>query len=150
MLTGLANRKAFFDALEGRVCGAVLYCDLDRFKPVNDELGHRAGDELLRAVAGRMQSCVRIGDLVARVGGDEFAVLCTDVTPEQAFELAQRIRAAIVEPFHITDTTTCIGISIGVAHASPADGQELLELADRALYRAKVTRDSSICWPIDS
>jgi diguanylate cyclase (GGDEF)-like protein/PAS domain S-box-containing protein len=149
VLTELANRKAFFDALEDCAGGAVLYCDLDRFKPVNDVLGHHAGDELLRAVAGRMQACVRSGDLVARLGGDEFAVLCSDVTPEQAFELAQRIRAAIVEPFHIADTTTCIGISIGVAHSAHPVGEEVLELADRALYRAKIKRDSSICWPTD-
>jgi diguanylate cyclase (GGDEF)-like protein/PAS domain S-box-containing protein len=136
-LTGLANRKAFFDSLGTGGSGAVLYCDLDRFKPVNDELGHRGGDELLRAVARRIQRCVRSDDIVARLGGDEFAVLCQGATKEQAADLAERIRVAVEEPFQVVGTSAHVGISIGVAHTSTCLGDEVLELADQALYQAK-------------
>ncbi len=137
VLTGLANRRAFFDALDDTRGGAVLFCDLDRFKPVNDELGHRAGDELLRAVARRIQRCVRDEDVVARIGGDEFAVLCEGATEEQANDLAARIRAAVAEPFQVVGAQARVGISIGVAHTSAALGDTLIDAADRALYEAK-------------
>lgn len=144
-LTGLANRAAFFDALGGGDRnGAVLYCDLDRFKPVNDDLGHAAGDELLRAVAGRIKSCVRAGDVVARLGGDEFAVLCLGMSGERALGLADRIRAAVVEPFRVGGATTDIGISIGVAHTPDELGEAVLERADRALLQAKARGGSAV------
>jgi len=136
-LTGLANRKAFFDALVSERAGAVLYCDLDRFKPVNDALGHAAGDELLRAVSARIKASVREADLVARLGGDEFAILSFDVSREQALALAQRIREAVVAPFQILGNTVRVGLSVGVAHSSDGLGEDVLDLADRALYRAK-------------
>jgi len=146
-LTGLANRKAFFDSLNAGGSGAVLYCDLDRFKPVNDELGHRAGDELLRVVARRIQRCVRSDDIVARLGGDEFAVLCEGATPEQAADLAERIRVAIEEPFQVVGVTAQVGISIGVAYTSTHLGDSVLELADRALYEAKAEGGSAVRSP---
>jgi diguanylate cyclase (GGDEF)-like protein len=144
-LTGLANRKAFFDALgDGDRNGAVLYCDLDHFKPVNDRLGHAAGDELLRAVAGRIKSCVRAGDVVARLGGDEFAVLCLGMSRERALRLAERIRAAVIEPFGVAGATARIGISIGVAHSTEQLGEIVLERADRALLQAKSLGGSAV------
>jgi diguanylate cyclase (GGDEF)-like protein/PAS domain S-box-containing protein len=145
-LTGLANRKAFFDSLATGGSGAVLYCDLDRFKPVNDALGHRAGDELLRAVARRILGCVRSNDVVARIGGDEFALLCRGVTPQQAAILAERVAVAVEEPFQIEGASASVGISIGVAHAI-ALGDAALESADRALYRAKAQGGSAVQWP---
>jgi diguanylate cyclase (GGDEF)-like protein/PAS domain S-box-containing protein len=145
-LTGLANRKAFFDSLSEGEAGAVLYCDLDRFKPVNDELGHRAGDELLSAVAGRIQGCVRTDDIVARLGGDEFAVLCEGATEAQAAELAERIRAAVEQPFEVGGATARVGISIGVAHVTSRLGDAVLESADRALYQAKAEGGSAVRW----
>ncbi len=144
-LTGLANRKAFFDALrDGDRNGAVLYCDLDGFKPVNDGLGHAAGDELLRAVAGRVKACVRAGDVVARLGGDEFAVLCLGMSEERALELAERIRAEVSKPFRVAGSITRVDISIGVAHTSGEIGEVVLDRADRALLRAKSSGGSVV------
>jgi diguanylate cyclase (GGDEF)-like protein len=127
----------------------VLYCDLDAFKPVNDELGHVAGDELLRAVAGRIKACVRTGDVVARLGGDEFAVLCAGVSDDQAHDLAERIRTAVLEPYRIGGTTARLGISIGVARSDAASADDVLERADRALYRAKADGGGAVRWPDD-
>jgi diguanylate cyclase (GGDEF)-like protein/PAS domain S-box-containing protein len=149
-LTGVGNRKVFFDALEeGTGGGGVLYCDLDWFKAVNDDLGHQAGDDLLVAVARRIQGCVRRKDVVARLGGDEFAVLCPDVSDRQLVELAERVRAAVIEPYKLGTTTRTVGISIGLAHSSDALDDDILDRADRGLYRAKSRRASSICWPPD-
>ena len=144
-LTGLGNRQVFFDLLEAdHTPGALLYCDLDRFKPVNDEFGHSAGDEVLRHVATRLRSCVRADDLLARIGGDEFVVLCRNATVTQAAELAARITAAFDEPFVVGGREVELGISIGVAHAD-ADGglsEHTLDAADRDLYRQKAIRRS--------
>jgi diguanylate cyclase (GGDEF)-like protein len=141
VLTGLANRKAFFDRLDATADrGALLYCDLDRFKPVNDELGHAAGDDLLRQVAGRLRRTVRTGDLVARLGGDEFAVLCEGASTAQAEELAARIEAAFAEPFALDGRAVEIGISIGIGDAPDRLGDDTLEAADQALYRVKARR----------
>jgi len=148
-LTGLANRRAFLDSLSTCGPGAVLYCDLDRFKPVNDEHGHRAGDELLCAVARRIQRCVRDEDLVARLGGDEFAVLCEDAGETQAAELAERVRDAIEQPFQIEGVITRVGISIGVARTEADCGDAALESADRALYQAKADGGGAVRWPRD-
>lgn len=140
-LTRLANRKAFFDRLDATADqGALLYCDLDRFKPVNDELGHAAGDELLRQVASRLRRTVRADDLVARLGGDEFAILCEGASPSQADELADRIVAAFITPFTIDGRAVDVGISIGIGHAADRLGDDTLEAADQALYRVKARR----------
>jgi diguanylate cyclase (GGDEF)-like protein len=146
-LTGLANRVLFQAELEKAVAaarrgrgGALLYVDLDRFKEVNDTLGHSAGDTLLRMVAARLRETTRETDLVARLGGDEFAVIQTAVEcPADAARLAERIIAALSEPMDLAEHRIVVGASIGIAHI-PADGsepEELMRKADLALYQAK-------------
>lgn len=139
-LTGLANRRAFVAALEQGGGGGVLYCDLDRFKPVNDELGHGAGDELLRLVARRLEECVRDSDLVARMGGDEFAVLCRGATEAEAAEVARRIQDSLTRPFVVARRPVTVGISVGVAHDATHLDLAVLDLADRALGADKAQR----------
>jgi diguanylate cyclase (GGDEF)-like protein/PAS domain S-box-containing protein len=145
-LTNLVNRATFFERLQDALdCGAgprvgVLYVDLDRFKPVNDTLGHGVGDQVLRAVAGRLQGAVRSGDLVARLGGDEFAVLCASVEDEAALEaIAARISGSVSRPFAVGDARVGIGASVGIAHAAPGGCSidVLMEAADSALYAVK-------------
>jgi diguanylate cyclase (GGDEF)-like protein/PAS domain S-box-containing protein len=146
LLTGLPNRQQFRERLErslagpGEPCAAVHFLDLDGFKPVNDTLGHAAGDRLLQLVAERLQNSVRGSDCVARFGGDEFAVLQAGAAKrEEAADLAQRITASLSEPFNIDGQTASIGASVGIAMA-PEDGantDQLLKAADIALYSAK-------------
>src|SRR4051812_14875937 len=147
-LTGLPNRALFRERL-GRALAAarrrggpvaVLCLDLDRFKPVDDTLGHPGGDALLRAVAARLLACVREGDTAARLGGDEFAVLQAGAgQPEAAQALARRLVEALSAPYEVLGHQVVVGASVGVALA-PGDGRdpdELLKRADMALYRAK-------------
>jgi diguanylate cyclase (GGDEF)-like protein len=119
---------------------AVLCLDLDQFKNVNDTLGHPAGDELLRAVAGRLRGCVRDADTISRAGGDEFSIIQTDIVDAaDAERLARRIAEAIGAPFDLQGHIVMVNASIGIALA-PADGteaNELLKNADMALYGAK-------------
>jgi len=147
-LTGLPNRTLFMDRLahaleRARRTGAqvaVLFVDLDRFKWVNDTLGHEAGDELLRQVAGRLRSCLRGSDTLARLAGDEFTVLLEDVGgPEDALTVAQRIRSALQQPFSVAGQPAHITASVGVALSGPEVGgpQDLLRRADAAMYGAK-------------
>ncbi|GAB4070051.1 EAL domain-containing protein [Angustibacter speluncae] len=142
-LTGLANRQLFTDRLEhalalGREV-AVLFCDLDDFKTVNDSLGHGAGDALLATVGERLRDAVRPGDTTARLGGDEFAVLLEDTDPATAAELATALVDAMSRPARAGDTTVPLQLSIGVATTagSGRDGAGLLRDADLAMYRAK-------------
>jgi diguanylate cyclase (GGDEF)-like protein len=149
-LTGLANRKALFDLLEaGQTHGALLFCDLDRFKPVNDRYGHAAGDRVLRQIAQRMRAAVREGDLVARAGGDEFVVVARDATPEQVAALAQRIRSAVAEPTQVGDDEVIVGVTIGVAHADGALDESTLAGADEALMAAKANGRGTVRWAPD-
>jgi diguanylate cyclase (GGDEF)-like protein/PAS domain S-box-containing protein len=146
-LTDLPNRvllrERLASALDTRKDGesvAILYLDLDRFKDVNDTLGHPVGDALLKAVAERIKGCVRKSDTVARIGGDEFVVVhcCSDPMSESAF-LAERLIERISAPYVIDGHAIGIGVSIGIAVA-PADGTEqelLVHVADAALYRSK-------------
>lgn len=144
-LTGLANRILFQERLEQELSRtdrvhAVLCLDLDRFKPVNDSLGHPAGDKLLKAVAGRLLCCVREADTITRLGGDEFAILVADLDrPERARDLAQRVIDVLSQSFEIDGNQINIGASVGIA-ISPADGRtpdDLFGNADIALYSAK-------------
>ena len=147
-LTGLPNRQLFLNqmgmalhrARRTNSIVAVLFLDLDRFKIVNDSLGHAAGDLLLQTVAERIRSAVRGEDSVTRLGGDEFAVLCTDVgTPEDALLVAERIVASVKRPISLEGqevfVTTSLGISLFPADATHPEG--LLKNADAAMYRAK-------------
>jgi diguanylate cyclase (GGDEF)-like protein len=148
-LTGLPNRTLFLDRLEqslrrarrrGPHSGAaVLFLDLDRFKLVNDSLGHQAGDELLQSVALRLDAALRPGDTVARMGGDEFTLLLEDVTdPREATVVAERVLATLADPFPIVGRDLHVSGSIGIALAGPeADPEELIRDADVAMYRAK-------------
>jgi diguanylate cyclase (GGDEF)-like protein/PAS domain S-box-containing protein len=142
-LTNLPNRVLFQDKME-KALGrgdriAVMFLDLDRFKSVNDSLGHSVGDALLCAVTERLRRVVSPGDTVARLGGDEFAIVQRHAAPATASELASKIIAELVDPFDVQGHQLIIGTSIGIAMA-PADGREpdqLLRNADMALYRAK-------------
>ena len=146
-LTGLPNRKRLFDVLRaGETRGALLFCDLDHFKPVNDAFGHGAGDEVLRQIAHRIQQAVRTDDLVARTGGDEFVVLAPGATLEQAAALAQRIRAAVAEPTIVGGHTVTVGVTIGVAHAGDVLSESTLAGADQALMLAKANAKGTVRW----
>lgn len=148
-LTGLPNRLMLMSRLEhsmehsrrdGNLC-AVLFQDLDRFKQVNDTLGHGAGDELLKQVAERMRNRVREVDTVARLGGDEFVVVLEGLsTPEEATRVADHLIQELNRPFRLSDSGEAhIGASIGIS-VFPRDAQtaqELLKKADQALYAAK-------------
>ncbi len=148
-LTGLANRRSFNETLHRTLAArpaerrmALLVVDLDDFKAVNDSLGHHYGDELLRLSAPRLQQVVRGGDVVARIGGDEFAVLLADADGELAVRIAERLRAGFQRPFRLGARDVRISPSIGIALV-PDDGEEPVELlqhADLAMYDAKATR----------
>lgn len=149
-LTGLPNRRLLWEHLELALSGlerggqslAMLLCDLDRFKAVNDTCGHAAGDDLLRQVSRRLGAAVRPGDVLARYGGDEFVVLCAGLSEADAAALVERLHAAVADPFVLDGGRHVrIGISIGlaVAHQRMA-GDDLLRSADRALYVNKSTR----------
>ncbi len=147
-LTGLANRALFYDRLEHAVEVsrrhsrglAVLLLDLDRFKPINDSLGHAAGDELLVTVGRRITACLRSTDTVARLGGDEFLVLAeSDATVGTVSAIAQRLVDAVAEPLSLDGHEVSVTASVGVvfAPAGADDADELINNADTAMYTAK-------------
>ncbi|MGZ4275530.1 MAG: putative bifunctional diguanylate cyclase/phosphodiesterase [Solirubrobacteraceae bacterium] len=147
-LTGLPNRTLFHTRTELAVQAAarhgetvvVMLLDLDRFKEINDTLGHHYGDEVLRQVGMRLSGLVRGADIVARLGGDEFAVLLPSVTsPTAGAELAERVRLAIAQPFDAAGVRLEVGTSVGIA-SYPDDGRDvdtLMQRADVAMYQAK-------------
>jgi diguanylate cyclase (GGDEF)-like protein/PAS domain S-box-containing protein len=147
-LTGLPNRTRLQEFLDGKLKALptveqplVMLClDLDRFKPVNDLLGHAAGDRVLNEVSSRLADCVRHGDLVARVGGDEFVLILTDVSSQEEVEtLCRRLIASIERPIGIDEQEVFVSASIGIAMApnDACEAAELLRYADIALYEAK-------------
>ena len=150
-LTGLPNRLSFVDALseslkKAAISGSpvgILFLDLDHFKLINDSLGHHAGDALLRAVAPRLRSHLRPGDVVARFGGDEFGILIDRLADEaEAVAIADRVGAAFTQPFSIDGVDHFVNASIGVAvsrvtEERPVNAELLIRDADAAMYRAK-------------
>jgi diguanylate cyclase (GGDEF)-like protein len=146
-LTGLPNRVLFLDRLEHALArlrrrgtkAAILFLDFDRFKLVNDSLGHQVGDELLAAAAPRLRQAVRASDTVARFGGDEFGILLEDISGEhEAVETAERIAAVFTRPFVLAGSEHFVTTSIGIALAQGGElPEELIRDADGAMYRAK-------------
>ena len=143
-LTGLLNKRSFLDLLEQmrrrKAPFAMYFLDLDRFKQVNDTLGHGAGDELLRAVAKRLRACIREGDLAFRFGGDEFAVVTFGTSDTQACDaLVRRIKDAIDQPVQLGENVVDVGASCGYASlpAEAATPEEACALADRRMYEDK-------------
>lgn len=157
VLTGLPNRAVFHEHLEhrlseigrGRGQAALLCLDLDRFKSVNDTLGHPAGDDLLCQIANRLLATVREGDVVVRLGGDEFAIITSHFEhAHQASMLAQRVIDAVGQPLDLGGNLVTVGVSIGIALA-PTDGDAaatLFKNADLALYRAKASTGNTYCF----
>jgi diguanylate cyclase (GGDEF)-like protein len=146
-LTGLPNRALFADRLEHQIRAArrdpapfsMLMIDLDRFKEINDTLGHAAGDRVLGDIGPRMQGILRPGDTIARLGGDEFAVLLPWAGRDDGDHAAERIAGALHEPFLVGDLTVTVDASIGVV-TFPSDGEDaetLTRHADVAMYLAK-------------
>jgi diguanylate cyclase (GGDEF)-like protein/PAS domain S-box-containing protein len=145
-LTGLANRALFADRLEHALSRtrrsrhrlAVLFLDLDDFKTINDSLGHSEGDQLLIAVAERLRDAIRAGDTIARMGGDEFAVLVEDAANGSPMEVAERLQATLQAPFQRGGKELFVHASVGVAVSTPKETpEELLRNADASMYMAK-------------
>jgi diguanylate cyclase (GGDEF)-like protein/PAS domain S-box-containing protein len=149
-LTTLPNRSYATDLLRRAIARAkrnkeqqfgVLFLDCDRFKVVNDSLGHHAGDSLLRLVAGRLNGCVRPGDVVARLGGDEFVVILEGVKDEaEAISVAERIQHSLAQPFYLDGRELFMSVSVGIAMSQPGleRPEDYLRDADLAMYRAKL------------
>lgn len=154
-LTGIANRRAFMDRLNGlnsrssaSTSYSVFYIDLDRFKSVNDALGHGIGDALLKMVVARIGNSVRHGDLIARLGGDEFAIIAQGICDRApASALAERLVLSLSEPYDLEGQKVQIGASVGVALASESSigGELLLKQADLAMYAAKSAGRGMYC-----
>jgi diguanylate cyclase (GGDEF)-like protein len=151
-LTGLPNRALFDDRLEHALArrnaqAAVLLLDLDRFKNVNDTMGHQAGDMLIREFGLRLSGLMRDGDTIGRLGGDEFAILLEEAPPHDVHRLASRILKEVARPFDILGSQVHIGVSIGVALSVEAgtDRLEIVRKADIALYRAKDGGRNNYC-----
>jgi diguanylate cyclase (GGDEF)-like protein/PAS domain S-box-containing protein len=149
-LTGLPNRALFMDHVKmaiqrsrrsGDRLFAALFLDLDRFKIINDSLGHMVGDQLLVGIAHRLEACLRPGDTVARLGGDEFTILLEDLaSTDDAIEVARRVQEAVTQPFNIGghEVFTTASIGIALSNTGYERAEDLLRDADTAMYRAKM------------
>ncbi len=152
-LTGLLNRAGLYESVDamlsddGKKPFSLMFLDLDRFKEINDSLGHQVGDEMLRAVASRLQQCVPQGTLVARPGGDEF-VLVVRGPREAAEAMAASVCSALARPLDLDGRTAVIGASIGIAPCSDhgASARELMRRADLAMYSAKAAGGGTAAW----
>jgi diguanylate cyclase (GGDEF)-like protein/PAS domain S-box-containing protein len=148
-LTGLANRSLLREHIDSALATsarttqpvAMMFLDLDGFKPVNDRLGHPTGDQVLREVAERLRAVVRESDIIGRFGGDEFIVLCPETDDVQAVVIAERLREAVARPMAWLPAGFAVSASVGVVIHSASDyaktTDELLEIADAEMYRAK-------------
>jgi diguanylate cyclase (GGDEF)-like protein len=156
-LTSLPNRTLLEDRIAMAVAGqrrsgtvlAVLFCDLDRFKLINDSLGHDAGDQVLVVIADRLRRAVRATDTVSRLGGDEFVVVCPDLKGEdELIEVVERLLALLSEPMEVAGHEVVVSGSVGVSlvrsGASPSSLADLVREADAAMYRAKANGRN--CW----
>jgi diguanylate cyclase (GGDEF)-like protein len=150
-LTGCRNRASIMQEIEVNVRNgargegnAVVFVDLDGFKSINDRVGHAAGDEVLRVAADRLRDAVRSRDVVGRMGGDEFVVLCPGVSDDAtALDVAQRIASVVAGPLTVGDGTEVIALSVGVAWSPSAtdDADAIVARADEAMYAAKRAGD---------
>ena len=150
-LTGLPNRALFMDHVKMAIqrsrrsnnrLFAALFLDLDRFKIINDSLGHMVGDQLLVGIAHRLEACLRPGDTVARLGGDEFTILLEDLaSTEDAIDVARRVQEAVTQPFNIGghEVFTTASIGIALSNTGYERAEDLLRDADTAMYRAKMS-----------
>jgi diguanylate cyclase (GGDEF)-like protein len=147
-LTGLLNRAALLERVDDAIAtarrsgepGAVLFCDLDGFKPVNDTHGHAVGDKVLDVVARRLESQVRTQDTAARFGGDEFVVVADRLAGDDLADLVSRLQQAVSAPIDIAGTIVNVAMTIGHVTIDPdrqATPASLLESADAAMYRLK-------------
>jgi diguanylate cyclase (GGDEF)-like protein len=148
-LTRCRNRSSILTAVQQELARGddmttgIIYVDLDNFKPVNDSLGHAAGDELLTDVAERLRLTSRGNDDVGRLGGDEFLLLLREIPgPETAMSIAERVCEALLSPFELSCGTMALGASIGVAcaRARSVSAEELVKRSDEAMYRSKELR----------
>ncbi len=153
-LTGLMNRRAFMDAMarehakvqRGQTHYCVAVADLDHFKRINDALGHAAGDRVLEAFASRVLACIRPGDVVGRIGGEEFAIGLPGVSQAEGLQIIERIRKLVAAtPVNWRGEPIMITVSIGLSRCKDADTsfEQVLLRADQALYEAKLTRDAT-------
>ncbi|HKJ70137.1 MAG TPA: GGDEF domain-containing protein, partial [Gammaproteobacteria bacterium] len=153
-LTDLPNRSLFNDRLQQAIRRAdrrgnrvaLLFCDLNDFKSINDRFGHHAGDQLLQEVAERLRACGRREDTVARVGGDEFILLLEGISArDEAEGVARRLQQALATPFQVAGEQRCIGVSIGLAfYPDDSTSREgLITAGDRAMYRHKADREGA-------
>lgn len=157
LLTNLPNRILFQDRLgqgialakRGNSYCALIFMDLDRFKPVNDTYGHPVGDQVLRLVADRLRKCVRESDMVARLGGDEFTIILPRINGKKDAEMvAKKIIAELSQPFDVNGHHFRLGVSVGIA-IYPDNGNNadlLLKAADDAMYHAKANEGSAYCF----
>jgi len=159
-LTGLSNRRCFQDKLKNALARtrrlkthlAVLFIDLDKFKPVNDRFGHEVGDDLLRTVAGRLSLIVREQDTLGRFGGDEFVLVIEDVPDASAAtQVAEKLISALDDPFDIKGHRLCVGASVGISlfpcdtQTDSEDAESLIRRADQAMYQAKLQGGDGFC-----